>query len=91
MFKHSPVFRIGGDEFVAVSFGEDYKNIEELLNSLAEHNAKAKKDGGIVIACGMSKYNNDELVETVFSRADKKMYENKKKLKGEIYNSPFGV
>jgi len=81
-FKHSPVFRIGGDEFVAVSFAEDYENIEELLQSLAEHNAKAKAEGGIVIACGMSKYNNDELVETVFSRADKKMYENKKLLKG---------
>lgn len=82
-FKHSPVFRIGGDEFVAVSFGEDYEHIEELLNSFADHNTKAKKDGGIIIACGMARYNNDASVEPVFSRADKKMYENKKMLKGE--------
>ena len=53
-FKHSPVFRIGGDEFVAVSCGEDYENIEELMNSFAEHNAESRKNGGLVIACGMT-------------------------------------
>ena len=82
-FKHSPVFRIGGDEFVAVSSGEDYDNIEELMLSFAEHNAQAKENGGIVIACGMAKYKNDDLLASVFLRADKKMYENKKMLKGE--------
>lgn len=31
-FKHSPVYRIGGDEFVAFLKGEDYANREKLLN-----------------------------------------------------------
>lgn len=30
-FKHSPVFRIGGDEFVAISEGEDYEHIDSIL------------------------------------------------------------
>ena len=82
-FKHSPVFRIGGDEFVAVSCGEDYENIEKLVNSFAEHNAESRRNGGIVIACGMARFDNDDIVAPVFLRADKKMYENKKQLKGE--------
>ena len=28
IFKHSPVFRIGGDEFVAILTGDDYDNYE---------------------------------------------------------------
>ena len=38
--------------------------------------------GGIVIACGMAKYENDVSVAPVFERADQKMYENKSDLKG---------
>ena len=53
------------------------------MQSFEEHNAQAKKNGGIVIACGMAKYKNDDLLASVFLRADKKMYENKKMLKGE--------
>ena len=45
-------------------------------------NAKAVRDGGIVIACGMAKYENDSCVATVFERADQNMYENKNSLKG---------
>ena len=37
---------------------------------------------GVVIACGVSKFNNDNNVAAVFQRADALMYENKKKLKG---------
>ena len=37
--------------------------------------------GGIVIACGMAKYENDVCVATIFERADRIMYENKKILK----------
>ena len=80
-FKHSPVFRVGGDEFIVVSQGRDYENIQELLDKVNEHNEKALNDGGTVVACGMAKYNNDANVAAVCERADKKMYENKKKLK----------
>ena len=39
------------------------------------------KTGDIVIACGMSRFENDECVASVFDRADQSMYENKKMLK----------
>ena len=81
-FRHSPVFRIGGDEFVAISEGEDYENIDEILFFLSENNKEAKHTGGMVIAFGMARYGDeDENVASVFKRADKLMYENKNKLK----------
>ncbi len=80
-FKHSPVFRIGGDEFIAISQGEDYEHIDELLNYFTESNLEAVKKGGIVIACGMSRYDNEGSVAPVFKSADEKMYVNKEYLK----------
>lgn len=81
-FRHSPVFRIGGDEFVAISEGEDYENIDEILFFLSENNEEAKRTGGMVIAYGMARFGDeDENVASVFMRADKLMYENKKNLK----------
>ena len=81
IFKRSPVFRIGGDEFAAVIQGPDYECIEELMGKMKDHNTKALQKGGIVIACGMSKYDGDAGVAYVFDRADKNMYENKNELK----------
>ena len=82
IFKRSPVFRIGGDEFAVISQGSDYDRIEELLEKANRHNAQAMQDGGIVVACGMARYENDANVAAVFERADRKMYENKSFLKG---------
>ena len=83
IFKHSPVFRVGGDEFAVISQGHDYEHIEELIRQLNIHNAVAGRSDGIVIACGMSRFDGDPNVDKVFERADRKMYENKKALKGE--------
>ena len=83
IFKHSPIFRIGGDEFVAVIQGADYECIEELIGKMKDHNTKAIHTGGIVIACGMSKYDGDAGVAHVFDRADHNMYENKSDLKAQ--------
>ena len=80
-FKHSPVFRIGGDEFAVISQGEDYEHIEDLVNAISEQNEKARESNGIVMACGMAKYENDKCVATVFERADDRMYQNKNDLK----------
>ena len=46
-----------------------------------EHNIQALKTGGVVVACGVARYDNDGSVESVFQRADQKMYENKYLLK----------
>ncbi len=82
IFKHSPVFRTGGDEFAVILRGEDYYNAEMLMGRMRDHNQRAKHEGGIVVACGMTRYDNDGLVSSVFERADSEMYENKAALKG---------
>ena len=38
VFKHSPVFRIGGDEFAVIAQGEDYSNLEERIWDVSVHN-----------------------------------------------------
>ena len=81
VFKHSPVFRIGGDEFAVIAQGRDYTCIDKLVEEMSNHNTEATRTGGIVIACGMAKYDNDASVASVLKRADHKMYENKSKLK----------
>ena len=82
-FKHSPVYRIGGDEFVAFLKGEDYANREKLLNLFDLQMEKNRTTGGIVIASGLEIYRSEraDSFTTVFDRADKKMYERKRKLK----------
>jgi diguanylate cyclase (GGDEF)-like protein len=83
-FKRSPVFRVGGDEFAVIAKGDDYARIEELIEIMDDYNAEAARTGGIVIACGMARYDNDASVSPVLKRADNKMYENKSKLKRKL-------
>ncbi len=83
-FKRSPVYRIGGDEFVVISQDEDYEHTEKLVDIIAKHNEEAVVNGGIVIACGMAKFENDVDVMSVFKRADKLMYDNKHYLKKKM-------
>ena len=81
VFEHSPVFRVGGDEFAVISQGEDYGRIDELVREMARLNEEALKSGGVVIACGMARRCNEDTVAPVFERADHRMYENKNELK----------
>lgn len=55
--------------------------MDELLDKVTVHNAAAIADNGIVIACGMAKYEGDPYVAPVFERADENMYDNKNSLK----------
>ena len=81
IFKHSPVFRLGGDEFAVISQGQDYENIDELIKEVDVLNHEAMKNDGIVIACGMAKYDGESNVAPIFELADQRMYENKSRLK----------
>jgi len=81
IFKRSPVFRVGGDEFAVIAQGNDYASIEELLGRMDDHNTEALHSGGIVIAQGMARYRRDANVAAVFERADQNMYQNKLSLK----------
>ena len=80
-FKHSPVYRVGGDEFVVIAQGYDYLNIDSLIGKLHKHNIKNQLKGDVVIACGMSRYEGDGEVAPVYKRADEEMYKNKAELK----------
>lgn len=83
IFCHSPVYRVGGDEFVVVAQNRDYEALDQLVDKLAEHNEKCREDHGIVIACGAARFQGDPNVAEVFRRADVNMYENKKALKDQ--------
>lgn len=80
-FKHSPVFRVGGDEFCVISQGDDYENLEELVQVIRDHNKEAVASGGVVIACGTAKYSKGDAVADIYKRADDAMYANKVELK----------
>ncbi len=82
-FVHSPVYRIGGDEFVVFLHGEDYANRKKLMKDFNRQVETNAGDGKVVVAAGMSEYlpGADENYGSLFSRADRKMYERKKQLK----------
>ena len=82
-FSHSPVFRVGGDEFAVISQGSDYERIDELVQRIHEHNMESLRSGGVIVACGMAKYEGEDSVAQVFEHADVKMYENKSMLKAK--------
>ena len=83
IFKHSPVFRIGGDEFCTVLKDEDYQNRADLVADFKEKVRKNLTFGRAVVAVGISTFRpaDDVKVEDVFSRADEQMYKNKRELK----------
>lgn len=84
IFVHSPVFRIGGDEFVVFLRADDYSVRKELMEKLRSQVLQNKEDGnGAVLASGISEYilGKDNSFTDVFERADKEMYENKQNLK----------
>ena len=82
-FQHSPVYRIGGDEFAAILTGQDFERRRELKESFRALNAARRPPEEAVVACGMADYvpGRDTRFQDVFERADADMYENKKELK----------
>ena len=90
-FKRSPVFRIGGDEFLVILQNRDLKECEELFADfdLDCANTFVEADGekvALSIAKGFAKYDPalDNKFVDVFNRADEEMYKNKRKMKSEI-------
>ena len=84
VFAHSPVFRIGGDEFAAVLAGGDYDKRITLVEMLKKRSVENLDRGdGPVVAVGLAVYDhiNDRKVSDVFKRADENMYDDKVALK----------
>lgn len=87
IFVHSPVFRVGGDEFVVFLRGSDYVSRMALVEKLRNQVLENQRTGtGAVLASGMSEYNPDEdnYVIEIFDRADEAMYKNKQSLKALV-------
>ena len=91
VFAHSPVFRVGGDEFVVVIQNLDYRRIETLVEEfknkiygLQEDEYLAQNEK-ISAAIGYALFdkNIDKTVEDVFARADNAMYNCKRQMKGK--------
>lgn len=84
-FAHSPVFRIGGDEFAVVLQNEDYQNRDELVEkfkalqmemcSSAENQWEEPR-----VAMGIAAFDPeiDTTVDDTMRRADRFMYEDKR-------------
>lgn len=85
MFKRSPVFRIGGDEFVVLLEGLDYDDRTALLNSFDRQMDNNMKNGLVSVSGGMSEYipGSDSDFNDIFERADHRMYARKKAMKAE--------
>lgn len=91
IYVHSPVFRIGGDEFVAILQERDYADRDDLFVRLCDRFRAARLDeerqpwDRYSAAVGMSVYTGapGETVEDVFRRADEAMYRDKQAMKRE--------
>lgn len=88
IFQHSPVFRIGGDEFTVILLNEDFRNREELVRQFEiaqkEQSASAvNRWEQVSVATGIAEYDphTDDSLSDTFRRADKMMYENKRSKK----------
>ena len=86
VFEHSPVYRIGGDEFLVLLENSDYERRDELIaefNRLADESLKERYAWNRVsTAKGLAICEpSDTMLEDVFRRADHAMYQDKKAMK----------
>lgn len=88
VFKRSPVFRVGGDEFVVILQGVDFEKRDELIEKMNQMATAESVQAGddripVRIAYGIAVHNPDEDkgVLTIFNRADEEMYKKKREMK----------
>ncbi len=90
-FKNSPVYRIGGDEFVVLLEGKAFEQRDEQLQNFVDemnavmNNENISPEERVSIAYGMSVFEGaPETIDDCIKRADETMYETKKKMKGSV-------
>lgn len=92
VFKHSPVFRIGGDEFVAVLKNDDYLNrsvlvdhFRDVMESLASEDIPVVQRVSIASGMAVLVGNTPEALIETFRIADERMYMNKTQMKKQLF------
>ena len=89
VFLHSPVFRIGGDEFLVVLENNDLEKADQLVSEFEQNIQEQSEDTSlppwerVSTSIGYAVYDpeKDRTVEDVFHRADEKMYQRKVEMK----------
>ncbi|WP_207637879.1 GGDEF domain-containing protein [Butyrivibrio sp. XBB1001] len=89
IFDHSPVFRIGGDEFVVLMENRDYDDKDKLIEELKLAYEETSKDESkepwerYSSAIGVAVFDSavDKCMNDVFKRADEAMYKHKQESK----------
>lgn len=88
VFKRSPIYRVGGDEFFIILKNEDFHNLNFLLERfdvvVKDINASADAPWEqVYVSKGFAVYDpaEDNLVQKIMQRADKLMYEDKRERK----------
>lgn len=84
VFSHSPVFRVGGDEFVVLLMGKDYdrrQQLMEIINELPRDLSSVRP--GDTISAGMVEFDAAEHLSllSMFETADMAMYQRKQYVK----------
>jgi diguanylate cyclase (GGDEF)-like protein len=89
IFKRSPVFRIGGDEFLVILRNRDLDELDTLVKKFDAECSNViveteNENIPVSIAKGFARYDSqkDSNFIDVFNRADDAMYENKREIKG---------
>ena len=84
VFDHSPVFRIGGDEFAVILRNDDYRNRAELIERFEKESEAINAENEdqwkqVHVAMGIAEYDpeKDHYVIDTVRRADKSMYTDK--------------
>ena len=87
IFDHSPVYRVGGDEFVVILRGRDFERRHELMKTLQDkvwesmNNESLQPWERYSVAIGMGEYEEGDDVDSVLRRADQAMYAEKIRIK----------
>ena len=82
-YQHSPVFRVGGDEFVVILRGRDFEARDTIFGDINARIEDNLKNGKVVVSVGMAVFDpsSEGSFHEVFKRADDLMYQRKMELK----------